>query len=73
MMHSFISYLSMIESNALQYLTDPGMISRMTVKPLMELYLNTVIEVISRIRTVYRTGGKSVSVKLFSGMRGHRG
>jgi transposase len=40
---------------------------RMTVKPVMELYLTTVQEVISTIRIVYITRGKSVDVKLSSG------
>ena len=40
---------------------------RMTVKPLMELYLTTVIEVISTISIVYMTRRESVSVKLSSG------
>ena len=40
---------------------------RMTVKPVMDLYLTTVQEVISTIRIVYITRGKSVDVKLSSG------
>jgi len=40
---------------------------RITVKPVMELYLTTVQEVISSIRIVYMTRGKSVDVKLSSG------
>ena len=40
---------------------------RVIIKPVMELYLTTVMEVISTINTVYMTRGKSVSVRLSSG------
>ena len=40
---------------------------RMIIKPVMDLYLTTVQEVISTIRIVYITRGKSVDVKLSSG------
>ena len=40
---------------------------RVIIKPVMELYLTTVMEVISTINIVYMTRGKSVSVRLSSG------
>ena len=40
---------------------------RMIVKPIMDLYLTTVLEVISTIRIIYMTRGKGVSEKLYSG------
>jgi hypothetical protein len=40
---------------------------RMIIKPVMDLYLTAVQEVISSIRIVYMTRGKSVDVKLSSG------
>jgi Transposase len=40
---------------------------RMTLKPVMELYLITVLEVVSTIRIIYAIRGKSVDVKLSSG------
>ena len=40
---------------------------RMIVKPVMDLYLTTVLEVISTIRIIYMTRGKGVREKLYSG------
>ena len=40
---------------------------RIIIRPVIELYLTTVMEVISTIRIVYMTRGKSVSVRLSSG------
>ena len=40
---------------------------RMIVKPIMDLYLTTVLEVISTIRIIYMTRGKGVREKLYSG------
>jgi hypothetical protein len=40
---------------------------RMIIKPVMDLYLTTVQEVISTIRIAYITRGKSVYVKVSSG------
>ena len=40
---------------------------RMVLKPVMELYLATVLEVVSTIKIVYITRKKNISVKLSSG------
>jgi hypothetical protein len=40
---------------------------RVIIKPVMELYLTTVMEVISTLNIVNMTRGKSVSVRSYSG------